>query len=92
MAVRADAGLVEAHELLGGLHARKKELPEAAAEYAAALALKPDLARVQLRLGTVLAAEGDKDGAAAHFREAANGNDAAVARQAAQALRDMGIR
>jgi len=92
LALRADAGLVEAHELLGGLHARKKELPEAAQEYAAALALKPDLARAQLRLGTVLAAEGDKDGAAAHFREAVKGNDAAVARQAAQALRDMGIR
>ncbi len=58
MAVRADASLVEAHELLGGLHARKKELPEAAREYSAALALKPDLARVQLRLGTVLAAAG----------------------------------
>jgi len=92
LALRADAGLVEAHELLGGLYARKQELPEAAQEYAAALALKPDLARAQLRLGTVLAAEGDKEGAAAHFREAAKGNDAAVARQAAQALRDMGFR
>jgi tetratricopeptide (TPR) repeat protein len=92
MALRADPELVEAHELLGGLHARKKELPEAAQEYAAALALQPDLARAQLRLGSVLAAEGDKEGAAAHFREAAKGNDAAVARQAEQALRDMGIR
>jgi tetratricopeptide (TPR) repeat protein len=92
MALRADPGLVEAHELLGGLHARKKELPEAAEEYAAALALKPNLARVQLRLGTVLAAEGDKEGAAAYFRAAVKGNDAAVAVQAAQALQDMGIR
>jgi tetratricopeptide (TPR) repeat protein len=92
LALRADASLVEAHELLGGLYARKQELPDAAQEYAAALALKPDLARAQLRLGTVLAAEGDKEGAAAHFREAAKGNDAAVARQAAQALRDLGIR
>lgn len=92
LALRADPDLVEAHELLGGLHARKKELPEAAQEYAAALALQPDLARAQLRLGSVLAAEGDKEGAAAHFREAAKGNDAAVARQAEQALRDMGIR
>jgi superkiller protein 3 len=90
-AVRMDAGLADLHELLGGLHARKKELPEAAREYAAALALNPGLARVQLRLGTVLAAEGDKDAAALHFREAAKGNDAAVARQAAQALRDMGM-
>lgn len=92
MAVRADGGLVEALELLGGLYARKKELPDAAREYAAALVLKPDLARAQLRLGTVLAAEGDKEGAAVHFRAAAKGNDAAVARQAEQALRDMGIR
>jgi tetratricopeptide (TPR) repeat protein len=92
MAVRADPGLVEAHELLGGLHARKKEWREAAREYGAALELAPALARAHLRLGTVLAAEGDRDGAAAHFREAAKGNDAAVARQAAEALRDMGIR
>ena len=92
MAVRANSDLVEAHELLGGLHARKKELPEAAREYSAALALKPDLARAQLQLGTVLAALGDKEGAAAHFREAAKGHDAAVARQAEQALREMGIR
>jgi predicted CXXCH cytochrome family protein len=92
MAVRADAGLVEAHELLGGLHVRKKELVEAAREYRATLALEPDLARVQFRLGTVLAAQGDKEGAAAQFRAAANGHDAAIARQAAQALREMGIR
>jgi tetratricopeptide (TPR) repeat protein len=92
MSTRADPGLVEAHELLGGLHARKKELPEAAREYAAAVALRPDLASAQLHLGTVLAAEGDKEGAAAHFRQAAKSNDAALARQAEQALRDLGIR
>ncbi len=92
MAVRADASLVEAHELLGGLYARKKELPEAAREYAAALALKPDLARAHLYLGRVHAAQGNREAAAAHFREATKGNDAAVARQAEQALREMGIR
>lgn len=92
MAVRADEGLVEAHELLGGLYARRKAFPEAAREYSEALALSPGLARVQLLLGTVLAAAGDKDGAAAHFREAAKGNDAAIARQAEQALRELEIR
>jgi predicted CXXCH cytochrome family protein len=92
MSVRADAALVETHELLGGLHLRKNELAQAAAEYAAALALKPDLARVHLRLGTVLAAEGDKDAAVAHFRAAAASDDAEIARQAAQALHDLGIR
>ncbi len=92
MAVRADAGMAEAHELLGGLYVKKQQWPEAAREYRAALALAPGLARVELRLGTVLAAEGDREGAAAQFRAAAGGNDAAVARQAAQALREMGIR
>jgi predicted CXXCH cytochrome family protein len=92
MAVRADAGLTEAHELLGGLHARKKEFAEAAREYAAAVALQPDLARAQLQLGSALLAGGDKEGAAAHFREAAKGKDPAIARRAEQALRELGIR
>jgi len=92
MAVRAEASLAEAHELLGGLQSRKKQSRDAAREYAAALALQPDLARLELRLGTVLAAAGDKDGAAAHLRAAAKANDAAIARQAALALRDLGIR
>ena len=89
---RADPGLAEAHELLGGLYARKKELSAAAREYEAALAQHPGLARIELRLGTVLAAAGDKDAAATHFREAAKGTDAAIAREAAQALRELGIR
>ena len=92
MAVRADAGLVEAHELLAGLYLQKKRWPEAAREYGAALALAPGTARLQLRLGTALAAQGDREGAAAQFREAARGSDAAVARQAEQALRDLGMR
>jgi cytochrome c-type biogenesis protein CcmH/NrfG len=92
MAIRADSSLAEAHELLGGLHARKKELPEATREYQAALTLKPDLARVHLRLASVLLAAGDKEGAAAQYRDAASGNDPGIARQASQALRDMGIR
>jgi predicted CXXCH cytochrome family protein len=91
-AVRADVGLADAHELLGGLYARKKELSGAAREYAAALALKPGVPRLELRLGTVLAAQGDRDAAAAHLREAARGTDAAVALQAQQALRDLGVR
>ena len=92
MAVRADASIADAHELLGGLHTRKKEWPEAAREYAAALGLQPDRARVQLRLGMALAAEGDRQAAEAHLRAAAGSSDAAVAREAAQALREMGIR
>ena len=91
LALRADASLVEAHELLAGLHSRKKELPEAAREYEAALALKPDLSRVQLHLGLVLAGQGDKAAAAARLRTAAAGGDAQVAAEATQALRDLGL-
>jgi len=91
MAVHADADFAEAHELLGGLYARKNQLPEAAREYTAVLALKPDQTRVELRLGLVLAALGDKQAAAAHLRAALAGGDAAVARQAAQMLREMGF-
>ena len=96
MSVRADIAFADAHELLGGLYARKKELPDAVREYTAALSLNPGSnsgsARVELRLGTVLAAAGDKAGAQAHLREAAKASDAAIARQAEQALRDLGLR
>jgi tetratricopeptide (TPR) repeat protein len=58
LAARSDVNLVEAHELLGAIHTFKKEWPDAAGEYMAALALQPDLARDQLRLGMVLARKG----------------------------------
>jgi tetratricopeptide (TPR) repeat protein len=67
-------------------------LSQAAEAYSAALALKPDLARAHFQLAKVLAAQGDKAGAATHFRDAANGTDSAIGRQAEQALRDLGIR
>jgi Flp pilus assembly protein TadD len=92
IAVRTDAGFAEAHELLGGLYARKKEFSEAVREYNAVLSLKPGLSRIHLRLASVLAAAGDKESAAAHLREAASSADASIAREAAQALREMGIR
>ena len=50
IAVRADATLADAHELLGGLHVRKQELPEALREYSAALALKPGDPRLKQRI------------------------------------------
>ena len=88
-AARADPTMAEPHELLGGLHARKTELAAAAGEYMAALALKPELWRVHLRLGLVLASQGKKADAETHLRAAAQGNDASVARQAAEALEQL---
>ena len=91
-AVHADPSLAAAHELLGGIHTTRQEWPEAAREYQAALALKPDLPRLHLRLGVALAGAGDQSAAAVHFREAAAGPDPAIAREAAQALRALGGR
>jgi tetratricopeptide (TPR) repeat protein len=92
MAVRADAGLEEAHELLGAIHTLKKEWPDAVREFTVALALKPGLPRSELELGMALLNQGDKGGAATHLLQAAKGSDASVAQRAAQALRDLGIR
>jgi tetratricopeptide (TPR) repeat protein len=91
-ALQADRSLADAHELLGGLHSRKQEWADAAREYRAALALKPGQARVQYRLAAALAAGGDRTEAIAIFREAAQSGDAAIARQAAQALRELGAK
>jgi tetratricopeptide (TPR) repeat protein len=85
-AILADQNLAEAHELMGGLLARKRQLSEAAAEYQKALQARPDFSRAQLDLGLVLAAQGDLTGATEHLRKAASGDDPNVAQQAAQAL------
>ncbi len=60
MAVRADSGLGEAHELLGGLYARKRQWTDAAREYRAAIALHPELERLRQRLASILAQQGTK--------------------------------
>jgi tetratricopeptide (TPR) repeat protein len=91
-AVRADPNLADAHELLGGLFARKRQLPEAAREYRRTLELRPASGSAHLHLGNVLAAQGDAARAAEHLREAARSGDAAIAQQATQALRQMGAR
>jgi predicted CXXCH cytochrome family protein len=91
-ALLADPNMADAHQLLAGLFARKQQLPEAAREYRRALELRPDWSRVHLQLGNVLAAQGDIAGAAEHLRQAASGSDAAIARQATLALRQIGVR
>ncbi len=91
-AVRADPNLADAHQLLGGLFARKQQLPEAAREYRRTLELRPDSGRAHLLLGNVLAAQHDTSGAAEQLRIAAKDSDAAIAAQAAQMLRQIGVR
>jgi len=84
--------MAEAHELLGGLLARKRQLPEAAREYGQALRLRPDFDRAHLDLATVLAAQGDVPGAIQHLRTAAQGRDPRVAQAAGAALQRLGQR
>jgi tetratricopeptide (TPR) repeat protein len=89
-ALRSDAKMAEAHELLGGLLARQQQLPEAAREYGEALRLHPGFDRAHLDLASVLAAQGDMPGAIEHLRAAAKGRDPRVAEQATQALQRLG--
>jgi tetratricopeptide (TPR) repeat protein len=89
-ALRADPDMAEAHELLGGLLAQRRQLPEAAHEYGEAIRLKPDFARAHLDLARVLAAGGDMPGAIEQLRKAAAGSDPQVAQLAAQALQRLG--
>ena len=91
-AVRADPNLAEAHDLLGGLLARRAQLDQAASQYREAVRIRPDFSRAQLDLGLVLSAQGDLNGAAEHLRKAADGRDQAVARQASLALQRIGRR
>jgi tetratricopeptide (TPR) repeat protein len=88
-AIQVDPKLAEAHELLGGIFTRKRQLPEAAEEYRRAIALRPDLSRLHLRLGNVLAAQGDIPAARDHLRQASSGTDRAVAQEAARALEQL---
>jgi predicted CXXCH cytochrome family protein len=89
-AVRANPKMAEAHALLGGLLARKRQLPEAAAEYSQAVRLRPDFARVRLDLASVFVAQGDMRGAVEQLREAAKSKDPEIARLAAGALKRIG--
>jgi predicted CXXCH cytochrome family protein len=89
-AVNADPNLAEAHELLGGLMARDKDLNSALVEFQEAVRLKPEFSRAQLDLGMTLVALGNTNEALPHLREAAKSSDPRIAGAAAEALRRIG--
>ena len=60
----------EAHYLLGSASFMSGDFPAAAAEFAKAIALNPDLPSLQSYYGQCLLATGDPDGASAAFRKA----------------------
>jgi tetratricopeptide (TPR) repeat protein len=91
-ALRAEPKLAEAHALLGGLLARKRQLPEAASHYQEAVRLRPDFGSRAIGPGLGSCAQGDMKGAVQQLREASKGNDPEVARLAAGALQRLGER
>lgn len=91
-ALKADPNLFATHELLGGLYLRKKQFAEAGREYRRMLELQPGSPRAHLRLGNLFAVQGDRSQALDHLRQAADGNDPAIARQANQAIQQLGAR
>ena len=88
-ALRSDAGLAEAHELLGNLLARKGQAGPALAHYRAALRIRPEFDRAHLSLGAALAALNDRPQALVHLRKAAASTDAAVRDEARQLLQQI---
>jgi tetratricopeptide (TPR) repeat protein len=91
-AIRFDAGMFEAHTLLGGLLARKRQFADAAMEYAEAVRLRPQLARTRLDLASVLAAQGKMPEAIKQLQTVAKSGDAEAAKLAADALLRLGQR
>jgi len=82
--------MAEAHALLGGLLARKREFASAAGEYGEAVRLRPDFAQARLDLASVLAAQGKMQDAVEQLREVAKSKDAQAAGRAVEALKRIG--
>jgi tetratricopeptide (TPR) repeat protein len=90
-AIKATPNYAEAHEVLGALYLREKQPAQALREYRQAVAIRPELSRVQLNLGLLLFSQGDRTGAIEHLRKAAAGADPGIASQASQALQRLGV-
>ena len=61
-------------------------------EYRQAIAIRPSMTRVQLNLGLLLYAQGNRAEAIEHLRIAASDSNPAVAGPASQALQRLGVR
>jgi tetratricopeptide (TPR) repeat protein len=90
-AVKADPGYAEAREVLGALYVREKRPDLAINEYRQAIAIRPEMMRVQLNLGLLLYSQGDRIEAIKHLRIAASDPNPAVSGPAGQALQKLGV-
>jgi tetratricopeptide (TPR) repeat protein len=89
-AVRINADLPQARDLLGNLYERANRLPEALEQYKAAVRLDPSLSNAQLDLGAVLSRNGDRAEAIEHLRLAAAGSDPGIRNLATRLLHEIG--
>jgi Flp pilus assembly protein TadD len=88
-AVKADPKSAEAHNFRGVLLEQSGDR-EALAEYLEAARLEPGFTRAHWNSARLLLAAGNRAEALPHLRAAAAGSDPSVARQAADALRQLG--
>ena len=91
-AIKADPKSPEAHNVKGSILEQSGNAAEALQEFLAAVRLRPDFDIAHLHAGVLLAAKGDRTAAEVHLRRAAAGSDPSARRQAAEALRKLGLR
>jgi|ERR1035437_283138 tetratricopeptide (TPR) repeat protein len=91
-AVKADPKSPEAHNVKGSLLEQAGNSAEALREFLEAIRLRPDFGVARIHAALILAAKGDRAAAEQHLRQAATSADPGVRRQAADALRQLGLR
>ncbi len=90
-AIQADPSYAEAHEVLGALYVREKQMELGINEYRQAIAVRPGMMRVQLNLGLLLYSRGDRTEAIEHLRIAASDSNPAISGPASHALQKLGV-
>lgn len=91
-ALKADRQSPEAHNVKGSILEQTGDPGGALKEYFEAVRLRPDFAIAHLHAALILASRGDRAAAESHLRQAAGGSDPSARRQAADAMRKLGIR
>ncbi len=91
-AVKADPKSSEAHNFRGTLLERAGNASAALTEYLEAARIQPDFGRAHFNAARILAARGDRAAAIQHLQLAGKDEDAGIRRQAADALRQLGVK
>jgi tetratricopeptide (TPR) repeat protein len=90
--LRDDPNFGDSHQLLADLLFAKGENAAALNYYREAVRLMPDSPQAHFGLAAALIATGDRASAIPHLQKAAAGPDAAIRDQAAEVLRQLGVR